>query len=39
MLLNRVRDDRHDDVKYKELATRLQVIENQTGQYGDAQIV
>ncbi len=36
MLLNRVRDDRHDDVKYKELATRLQAIENQTGQYREA---
>ncbi len=35
MLLNLVRDDCHDDVKYKELATRLKAIENQTGQHGD----
>lgn len=27
MLLNRVRDDRHEDVKYEELATRLQAVE------------
>lgn len=39
MLLNRVRDDCHDDVKYKELATRLQAIENQTGQHGDVPSV